>query len=184
MYAVCAVLRKEIVTGVTCSSVGVVKDPPVVNWKCTDGTISVGDGNEVRITDTDTTKGNSPHKLLTNRDIPAIVQGVITPVNQTTVDGVATSGGDVHAVHAVFCKDIVMGATRSATGVLKYPPVVNWKDTGKTILVYRNTIGIPPRTTTQVWTGTGTSVPPISIGKQKAGGPRRSIIPQEVRNST
>ena len=42
---------------------------------------------------------------------------------------------------------------------------------------------MPPITTTQVCTGTGSSVPPISIGSQKIEGPRRSVIPQEVRNS-
>ena len=50
------------------------------------------------------------------------------------------------------------------------------------IPVDKNTVGIPPRTTTQVWTGTVTSFPPISIGSQNIEGPRRSIIPQEVRN--
>ena len=41
-------------------------------------------GKEGKITDTDSTKGNYPHKLLTNREIPAIIQGIIPPVNQTT----------------------------------------------------------------------------------------------------
>ena len=45
-----------------------------------------------------TTNVNSPHKLLTNREIPAIIQGIIPPVNQTTADGVATSRGDLHVV--------------------------------------------------------------------------------------
>ena len=42
---------------------------------------------------------------------------------------------------------------------------------------------MPPRTTTQVWTGTEPSVPPVSIWIQKIEGSRRSIIPQEVRNA-
>ena len=46
-----------------------------------------------------------------------------------------------------------------------------------------NTFGIPPRTTTQVRIGTGPSVPLISIGSQNIEGPRRSIIPQEARNT-
>ena len=50
------------------------------------------DGNERKISDTDTTKGNFPHKLLMNREIPAIIQGVIPPINQTTADGVAPTG--------------------------------------------------------------------------------------------
>ena len=133
--------------------------------------------NEIKITDTDTTKRNSQHKLLMNREIPAIIQGVIPLVNQTTADGVATNGRALHAVRAVLLKEIVTGATRSAEGVLKYPLAVNWKETGGTITVDRNTARIPPRTTTQVWTGTGPSVPPISIWRQKIEGPRRSIIP-------
>ena len=141
------------------------------------------DGNGRKITDTDTTKGNYPHKLLTNREIPVIILGVIPLVNQTTADEFATSRRDLHAVHAVLHKEITTVATRSAAGVLKDPPVVNWKDTGGTIPVDINTSGIPPRTTTQVRTGAGPSVPPISIGSQKIEGSRRSIILQEVRNA-
>ena len=54
---------------------------------------------------------------------------------------------------------------------------------GREILVYRNTVRIPPRTTNQVRNGTGPSVPPISIGSQKIEGPRRSIITQKARNA-
>ena len=112
-----------------------------------------------------------------------MIQGVIPLVNQTTADGVATNGRALHAVRAVLLKEIVTGATRSAEGVLKDHPLVNWKDTGRTIPVNRKIVGIPPRTTTQVWTGTGPFVPPINIGRQKIEGPRRSIIPQEFRNA-
>ena len=136
-----------------------------------------------KITDTDTTKVNSPHKLLMNREIPAIIQDIIPPVNQTTAYGVATSVRNLYSVRSVLHKEILTGATRSAAGVLKYPTVVNWKDTGGTIMVDINTVGIPPINTTQVRTGTGPSVPPISTGIQNIEGPRRSIIPQEVRNA-
>ena len=84
----------------------------------------------------------------------------------------------MHAVSTVIHKYIVTGAMRSAAGVIKNTLVVSWKDTGRTIPVDRKTIGIPPRTTAQVRTGAGTSVPPISIGRQKIEGPRRTIIPQ------
>ena len=89
----------------------------------------------------------------------------------------------MHTVRVVLYKDIVTGATSSAARVLKYPPVVNWKDTGGEIPVDINTAVILPTTTTQFWTDTGTSFPPIRIGSQKSGGPRRSIIHQEVRNA-
>ena len=134
------------------------------------------DKNERKITDTDTTKGIDPHKLSTNREIPEIIQGLIPPVNQTTSDGVTTSRRDLHAVRTVLHKEIVTGATRSTAGVLKNPPVINYKDTSGKITVDRNTIGIPPRTTIQVWTGDVPSFLPISIVTQKIEGSRRSII--------
>ena len=98
-------------------------------------------------------------------------------------DGFATSGRDLHAVCAVLHKEIITGATRSATGGLKDPTVVNWKDTRKPIPQDRNTVEMPPRDTTLFWTGTGPSVPPTSIGMQKIDVPRQTIIPQEVRNA-
>ena len=100
------------------------------------------DGNKEKIADTDTTKGNYTHKLLTNREIPAIIQGVILTVSQTTADGVATSGRALHAVRAVIHKEILTGTMCRAAGVLKDPLVVNWRDTGGTISVDRNTVGI------------------------------------------
>ena len=105
---------------------------------------NISDGNERKITDTDTIKGNSSHKLLTNREITAIIQGIIPPVNQTTSDGVETSGKALHAVRAVLDKEIVTSATCSTASVLKDPPVVNWKVTGKIIPFDKNNVGIPP----------------------------------------
>ena len=125
------------------------------------------DGNKGKITDTDTTKRSYPQKLLTNREIPVIIQGVIPPVNQTTGDGVTTSVRALHVICAVLHKEIVTGTTCSSAVALKDFLVVNWKDMGGTILVDRNTVRIPPRTTTQVLTGTGPSVPPVIIGSQK-----------------
>ena len=120
---------------------------------------------------------------MTNREIPVIIQGFIPPVNQTTADGVEKIGRDLHAVCAVLHKEVIMGATCNAAGILKDPPVLNWKDMGGTIKVDINTFGILPRTTTTVWTGTGPFSPPICIGIQKIEGPRRSIIPLEARNA-
>ena len=97
------------------------------------------------------------------------------------MDGVATSRRDLHAIRAVLCKEIITSATRSTAGVLKDPLVINWKYKSGPITVDKNTVVIPPRTTTQVLTGTRPSSPPIIIGSQKIEGPRRSIITQEVR---
>ena len=129
------------------------------------------------------TTNSSPHKLLTNREIPAIIQGVIPPVNQTTTYGVATSTEALHAVRAVLHKDIVTSATRSTTDVLKDPLGVNWKDASRPIPVDKKTVGIPPITTSQVLTGTGPSDSAIRIGRQKIEGTRWSIIMQEDRNA-
>ena len=91
------------------------------------------DGNERRITDTDTTEGNYSHKLLTNIEIPVIIQGVTPSANQTPADGVATSERALHEVRAVLHKEIVTGTMCSSGIVLKDPPVVNWKYIGGTI---------------------------------------------------
>ena len=99
-----------------------------------------------------------------------------------TADGVATNRRALYAVREVLHKDIVTGTTCSTEGVLKYSPVVNWKDTSGPIPVDRNNFGIPLITTTQVLNDTGPSASPISIGSQKIEGPRRSIPPQESRN--
>ena len=63
-----------------------------------------------------TTNGNFPHKLLTNREIPAIVQGVIPLVKQTTADLFATSRRTLHVVRSVLHKEIVTGVPRSTEG--------------------------------------------------------------------
>ena len=83
----------------------------------------------------------------------------------------------------VLCEEIVTGATCSSAGDLKDPPVVKWKYTSGLIPRDINTVGMPLRNTTQVWNGTGPSVPPIIIGSQKIEGPRQPIIPQEVSNA-
>ena len=108
------------------------------------------DGNKRKVTATDTTKGNSPHKLLSNRLIPEIITAVIPPVNQTTADRVAVSGRTLHVVRMVLSKEIITGAVHSDARVFKNLPLVNWKDTDGTIPRERNTVGMPPRATTPV----------------------------------
>ena len=98
---------------------------------------------------------------MANRKIPAIIVGVISPFNQTTAYGVATSRRDFHEVCTFLNKEIATGATRRTAGVLKDPPVKNWKDRSGTIPVDKNTVEISPRTTTKVLTGTGPSASPI-----------------------
>ena len=94
-----------------------------------------------------------------------------------------TCGGDLHAVHTVLSYEIVTGVAPRTARVFKDPPVVNWKVTSSPIPIDMNTFGVSPRSTTQVMTGTGTSVPPIRISSQKIGIPRESIGSQKVRNA-
>ena len=102
------------------------------------------DGKKRKVTDTGTTNGNYPHKLLINRLIPEIIPVVIPPIDQTTVDGVAVSGGNLHARRTIVLEDIVTDAVRSAACVFKYPTVVDWKDTDGMIPWDRITVGTPP----------------------------------------
>ena len=75
---------------------------------------------------TDTTNRNYAHKLLANREIPAIIQCVIPPVHEATADAVSTCGGDFHALRIVLSEDIVTGTAPSAAPVFKDPPVVQY----------------------------------------------------------
>ena len=95
---------------------------------------------KIKVTDTVTTNGNSPQKLLIDRLIPEIIPVVIPPINQTTVNGVVARGDILHVVRMIISKEIVTEAVRSAARYFKDPPVVNWKDTNRTITQYGNTV--------------------------------------------
>ena len=90
-----------------------------------------------------------------------------------------------HNLSDYFTKDCPTShhSARSADHVFKYPPVVNWKDTDGMITCERKTVGIPPRETTPVRIGTGILFSPTRMGSQDIDSPRRSIVPQEVRNA-
>ena len=132
---------------------------------------------------TDTTNVNSPHKLLANKDIPSVIQGVIPPVHRETEIWFSTRGGDLHAVHKVLLEEIGTGADPSAARVFKDPPVINCKVARRPIPMDMNTYGVSLRVTTQVQPDTGTSAPPFLISSQEIGSPRGSIVTQKVRNS-
>ena len=89
----------------------------------------------------------------------------------------------MHAVHKVLSEEIVTGAASRAARVFKDPPVVNWKVGSRLIPIDMNSVGLSSRATTQVLTGTGTSVPPICIRRQQIGCSRGVIGPQKVRNA-
>ena len=77
------------------------------------------DGKKIKVADTETTNENYRHKLLMNRIIPEIIPVVVLPINQTTADGVAASGGTLHVVRTILSKEIIMDAARSASCVFK-----------------------------------------------------------------
>ena len=76
-----------------------------------------------------------------------------------------------------------MDAARSATHVLKDPPVVKLIYTDGKIQQDRNTTGMTPKLITSVWIGAGHSVSPTRMGIQDIGIPRGSIGPQEGRDN-
>ena len=86
-------------------------------------------------------------------------------------------------VRTVISKDIFTDGARSAAHVFKDPPVVNGKDTDRTIPRDRNAVEITPRSTTPVCIGTGPLIYPTRMGRQYIGSPKRSISPQEVSNA-
>ena len=126
-----------------------------------------------------TTNRNSPQTLLANCEIPAIVQGVISPVHHANVDGVSICGGYLHAVRTIILEEIVTVTAPSATCVFKDPPVINWKFASSLIPIDMKTVVLSPRSNTQVLTGTGTSTPPILIRRQEIDSPRGYIGPKK-----
>ena len=54
------------------------------------------DVNQGKVADTDTTNGNSPHKLLINRLIPEIIPVAIPPIDQAIAEDDAVSGDTLH----------------------------------------------------------------------------------------
>ena len=140
--------------------------------------IDTSGGKKIKFTDTDTTNGNYPQKLLINRIIPDIIPVFIPPNNQTAADGVAASGGTLHAVRTILSKYIATDVMHSAARVVKDPLVVNWKYADGTILQDINTVGNPSRTTTLVQIVDGPLVSPTRMRIQDIGGPRGSIDPQ------
>ena len=75
----------------------------------------------------DTTDRYSPHKLLTYREIPAIIQGVILTVHQVTTDEVLACVGVLHAVRTVLLEEIVTNASPNTAPVFKDPPAYAYR---------------------------------------------------------
>ena len=105
---------------------------------------ATGNGNKRKITDTETTNRNSPHKLLINWLIPEIIPIIIPTIDLTTADGVAASGGTLHARRTFILKETITDAVRRGARVFKHLTLVKWKDTDRTITHDRKTVVTPP----------------------------------------
>ena len=75
------------------------------------------DRNKIKFTDTDTTNGNSPRKLLINRLVPEIIPVAILPIDQKIAEDAARSGETLHVRRTILKKDIVIDVLHSAAHV-------------------------------------------------------------------
>ena len=90
------------------------------------------DQKKRKVTDTDTTNGNSPHKSLINWLIPEIIPVIIPQIDQTSVDGVAESGWNFHTRRTILSEENIMDTVRSAVHVFWTPADVSRHDTDRT----------------------------------------------------
>ena len=60
------------------------------------------DKKKIKVTDTDTTNENCPHKSLINRLVPEIIPVVIPLIDQSTTDGYEASGETLHACRTIY----------------------------------------------------------------------------------
>ena len=75
------------------------------------------DRNKIKFTDTDTTNGNSPRKLLINRLVPEIIPVAILPIDQKIAEDAARSGETLHVRRTILLKEISTDRVCSAAHV-------------------------------------------------------------------
>ena len=121
------------------------------------------DVNKRKVTDTDTTNRNPPQKLLINRTILVIIPPIIPPIS----DGGVAGRGTAHACQTISSKVIVTDAAHIGAHVFQDPAAVNRKDTDGTIPQDRHTFRSPPRLTSPVLIGGGTSAPQLKQGSRR-----------------
>ena len=91
------------------------KDPKSVQLVAT----HTSDGNERKITDTDTTNSNYPHKLILNRIIPNIIPGAICLIDHTITEDVAGIVDTLDTRQKILSKEIFMDAARSSVHIFQ-----------------------------------------------------------------
>ena len=137
------------------------------------------EGKKRQVTDTDTTNGNYPQKLLFNRTLPMITP----PIEPRIADGVADVRGTTHARQTIALKVIVTNTARSSARVFRDIADVNKKDMDGTIP--QNIINSRryPRLNSPVLIGGGTTISPTRMGSQDISSPKGPTNSVEVRNS-
>ena len=101
----------------------------------------ISDGKKRKVTDTDTTNGNPPQKLLINQTLLMI----ILPIDPRVEDGVPAGRGNTYARQTPASKVIVTDTARRGAHVFWTPGDVSWTDRDGTTPWYRNTTMISHR---------------------------------------
>ena len=141
------------------------------------------DGKKRKVTDTDTTNGNCPHKLLINRIVPEINPVAIPPIDQTITEDATGSGETFHAGCTILSKEIVTDTACSAAHFFRTPADVSRHGTdGTTPRDVSNAMG-STRLASLVRIGGSTTGSPSRTGSQDIISPRGSISPQWSRDA-
>ena len=136
-----------------------------------------------KITDTDTTNGNSPNKLILHRLVPKIIPCAIRTIYQTITEDVVRIGETSDARQTVLSKEIVTDAACSGAHIFRTPRKKS--RTGRD--------GITPQDRNIV-VATARLTPPIQICHSTTYSPRRNrnqdiinlighVSPQWIRNA-
>ena len=141
------------------------------------------DRNERKITDTDTTNGNCPHKLILNRFIPKITPGAFRPIHQTITDDVVGTGETLKVRQTVLSKEIATDATCSDARIFQTPREVRRMIRDITTTKYGNTVVETFRLTPPVQICHSTTDSPIRNRNQEIINPIGPVGPQWIRNA-
>ena len=141
------------------------------------------DGKKINVTDTDTTNGNSPRKLLINRIILEIIPASTPPIEQKITEDAAGSVETFHARRTILSKEIVTNMARSALHVFRTPGDVRRNGTDGTTPWDGSTAIGSTRLDSPVRIGGSTTGSPIRTGSQDIISPRGSIGPQWIRDA-
>ena len=137
------------------------------------------EGKKRQVTDTDTTNGNYPQKLLFNRTLPMITP----PIEPRIADGVAAGIGTTQEPYKISPKVIVTDAARSGAHVFRNPADVSHMETDRKIPKDGNTSIRYPMLTYLVMIGGGTTVYPTRTGRQNIISPKGPTGSVEVKNA-